>query len=96
MRRVTGDAAFAGRFVFEDKRASLGGVALEASLVFAQESHAAALDRLGETRPAAFDRRSFMRIMTIDTAHFSFQHRMVVGQHELRPNLKVTLETGVG
>ena len=36
-----------------------------------------------------------MRIMTVDAAHFAFQHRMVVRQLERRANFQVTLETSL-
>ena len=76
-----------------NKGAALRGVALEASFVSAQESKAAALERLLGVGPAAFDRDSDMRVVTIGATHFAFQHRMVVRQLELCPHFQVTLET---
>ena len=77
-----------------NKWAALLGVALEAGFVSAQESEAASFERLLNIGPATFYSDSLMRIVTICTAHFAFQHRMVVRQLELCAHLKVTLETG--
>jgi hypothetical protein len=70
-------------------------VALEASFVSAQESKAAAFERLLNISAAAFDRDSLVRIVTIGATHFALQHRMMVRQLELCPYFQVTLETGL-
>ena len=75
--------------------APLRGVALEASFVSAQESEAAAFERLLNIGAAAFDRDSLVRVVTIGATHFAFQHRMMVRQLELCPHFQVTLETGL-
>ena len=36
-----------------------------------------------------------MRVVTIGTAHFAFEHRMVVRQLERSANFQVTLETSL-
>ncbi len=66
------------RLVFVDERAALLGVALEAGFVSAQESKAAALERLLNICRCAFDSNPGMRVVTIAAAHFALQHRMVV------------------
>ena len=45
--------------------------------------------------PAAFYGPTLMRIVTIDAAHFSFQHGMAMRQRELGAHFKVTLKTGI-
>ena len=72
--------------VFVDKRAALLGVALEAGFVSAQESKAAAFERLLNICWRALDCHADVRIVAIRAAHFAFQHRMVVRQLECRAN----------
>ena len=67
-------------------------MALKASLVSAQESKAAAFERLAEHWSATFDGDTDVRVVAIGAAHFAFQHRMVVRQLKLRPHFQVTLE----
>ena len=86
-------AALTQRLMLVNKRAALLGVALEASFVSAQESKAAAFERLLNIGAAAFDRDSLVRVVTIGATHFAFQHWMVVRQLECRANFQVTLET---
>ena len=93
MRRMADHAAVAQRFMLENKRASLRGVALEAGLIFAQERHAAALERLLHAGSTAFDRPPRMRVVAINATHFAFQHRMMVRQFKFRANFKMALET---
>ena len=81
--------------VLVNKWAALRSVALEASFVSAQESKAAAFERLLNIGAAAFDCDPLVRIMTIRAAHFAFQHRMMMRQLELRPHFQVTLETSL-
>src|SRR5512133_2199512 len=75
--------------------APLRRVALEAGLVSAQESKAAAFERLLNIRAAAFNGDSLVWVMTIGATHFPFQHRMMVRQLELCPHFQVTLKTGL-
>lgn len=89
-------ATFAQRFVLEDKRTALRGVALEAGIVFTQETHPTALEQLWKVRSAAFDGDALVRIMAIDAAHLSFHHWMVMRQLKFCPYFQVALETGVG
>ena len=71
-------------------------VALEAGLVLACKSSAAALERLDAVGSAAFDRVSLVRVMTIDAAYLSFQHRVVIRQFECRAHFQMALETCLG
>jgi hypothetical protein len=91
---VTAHATFAERLVLEDERTALRGMALEAGFVLAKQAQATPLERLGEVRPSALDRVSFVRVMAIGAAYFSFEHRMVMRQIEFRADLQMTLETG--
>ena len=75
---MTAKAAFADRLVLENKRTSLRGVTLETGVVLTKQSKTAALDGLRKIGPAAFDRASLMRVVTIGATHFAFQHRMMV------------------
>ena len=81
------------RLVLVNKGAALGGMALKASLVSAQESKAAAFERLLNICLRTFDSDPDVRVVAIGAAHFAFQHRMVVRQLKLRPHFQVTLET---
>ena len=64
--------------VLVDKRAALRGVALKAGFVSAQESKAAAFERLLNICLRAFNCHPDMRVVAIRAAHFAFQHRMMV------------------
>src|ERR1041385_17934 len=76
-------AALAHCLMLVNKRTALRGVALEASFVSAQESKTAGFERLLNIRAATFHRNSLMGVVTIGTAHFAFQHRMMVRQLKL-------------
>jgi hypothetical protein len=93
VRRMADGTSLPHCFVLINKRTALRGVALEASFVSAQESKPAGSERLLNIRATAFDGDPFMRIVAIAAAHFSFQHRMMMRQLELRPRFQVTLET---
>ena len=93
VRRMADHTTLTQCLVLVNKRAALRGVALKTSFVSAQESKAAAFERLLNIGAAAFDRDSLVRVVTIGATHFAFQHRMVVRQLELRPHFQVTLET---
>ncbi len=95
VRRMADHTTLTHCLVLVNPGAPLRGVALEASFVSAQESKAAAFERLLNIRAAAFDRDSLVRIMAIGAAHFAFQHRMMVRQLELCSHFQVTLETGL-
>ena len=82
--------------MLKNKRTSLGGVTLEAGFVVAEQTSAAALKRLRHVRSAPFDRVTFVRVMAIGATHFSFEHWMVMRQHEFGPHLRVALEAGRG
>src|SRR5437763_4028113 len=86
-------ATFSERFVLENKRTALRSVTLEAGFVLAEQRGAAALERLGKIRSAAFDRVAFVRIMAIGATDFPLEHRMMMRQIEFRLHLQVALET---
>ena len=94
VRRMANDASLAQRFMLVDKRAALLRVTLEAGLVFAQERKAAGFEFLLDICRRALNRDAFVYLMTIRTAHFAFDHWMVVRQLECGANFQVTLETG--
>ena len=83
--RMTGRAALAHRFVLEDERAALGGVALGAGLVLRHQLCA-----------SSFYRRAFVGIMTITATDFSFKNRMVIRQIKFAALIQMALETGFG
>jgi hypothetical protein len=70
-------------------------VALKASFVSAQEGKPAGFEVLLNVCRCAFDRDSLVRVVTIGTTHFPFEHRMMVRQLERRANFQVTLETSL-
>ena len=80
---MTGQATLTHGLVLKYKWPALRGVALEASFVLAQESNAAAFERLLHIRGRALHRHPDMRIVAISTTHFPFQDGMVVRQLEL-------------
>ena len=79
--------------VLVNKRATLLRVALKARFVSAQESKAAGFEVLLNVCRCAFDRDSLVRVVTIGTAHFPFEHRMVMRQRKRCAHFQVTLET---
>ncbi|MEP7014363.1 MAG: hypothetical protein ABI925_02885, partial [Verrucomicrobiota bacterium] len=85
--------AFTQRFMLEDERTSLRCMALETGFVLAQESSAAAFEGLRKVSPAAFDRRSLVRVVAVGATNFSFENRMVMRQGKLRAHLGVALKT---
>jgi hypothetical protein len=93
VRRMTDHTALTHCLVLVHPGAPLRGVALEASLVSAQESKATAFERLLNIGPATLDCDTDVWIMAISAAHFAFQHRMMMRQLELCPHFQVTLET---
>ena len=86
VRRMADGATLAQRLVLIYKRAALLRVTLEAGFVSAQESKAAAFERLLNICWRALDCHTDVRIVAIGAAHFAFQHRMVVRQLECRAN----------
>lgn len=68
-------------------------MALETGFVLAQESSAAAFEGLRKVSPAAFDRRSLVRVVAVGATNFSFENRMVMRQGKLRAHLGVALKT---
>ena len=92
MRRMAGGATFAHRFVFENKRAALCGVTLQARLICAQKRDAATFDRLLQVCASTLNSASFVRIVAIRAAHLAFEHRMTMRQLEAGPHVGVTLE----
>ena len=86
-------ATLAQCFMLVNERAALLGVTLEAGFVSAQKRKPAAFERLLDVGPAAFDRDSLMRVVTIGATHFAFQDWMVMRQLERGTHFQVTLET---
>jgi hypothetical protein len=89
------DTALTHCLVLVNKWAPLLRVALEASLVSAQESEATAFECLLNVSLCTFNSDPGMRVVTIGAAHFAFQHRVMMRQLELRPDFQVTLETSL-
>ncbi len=82
---MAGGAAFAHRFMLENKRSALGSMASAAGVVLGQQG----------SSPAA-DSRSLVGVVTIAATDLSIQHRMAVGQLKLPLFVQVTLEAGFG
>ena len=82
------------RLVLINKGAALGGMALKASLVSAQESKAAALEHLLNICLRAFNCHPNVRVVAISAAHFAFENGMVMWQCERCANFQVALEAG--
>ena len=80
---VAGGATFLDRIMGEDKWSDLRLVTLIASFIFAIELGA-----------AAFEGRTLVRIVAITAAHLAAEHRVTIGQHELRLFIQVALEAG--
>lgn len=86
------DATFADGFVFENKRAALRGVTLEARVILAEQSHASSFEALWKIRAASLDRVALVRVVAIGATHFPFQHRMVMRQLKRGAHFRVALE----
>ena len=86
-------ATLSQRFMLVDKRAALLRVTLETGLVFAQERKTAGFEFLLDVGRRAFNRDTFVYLMTIGAAHLAFEHRMMMRQCEGCANFEVTLET---
>ena len=82
--------------MFENERPLLCGMTLETGLVTAQERQTSAFHSLLHVGTASFDGHADMWIMAIGATDFAFEHGMMMRQLELRPNIKMTLETGFG
>jgi hypothetical protein len=93
---MTCGTALAQGLMFKDERSALRSMALETSLVLAEERDAAAFERLLNVRPTALDRHSDMRIVAICTTDLAFKHRMTMRELETCTHLEVTLETRFG
>ena len=78
MRRMAGNTTLAYRFVLENKRSALRGMALEAGPVRAQHGDAATLHALRHIRSAAFDCIALMRVMAIGATDFALEDGMMV------------------
>src|SRR4051794_13429912 len=81
MNRMAGRAALANGLMFKHEGPCLCGMALPAGLMFGCH---------GGATPS--DCWSFVRIMTITAAYFSFQNRMMVGKVELSTLIQMALE----
>jgi hypothetical protein len=81
MNRMAGSAALANGLVFENERPGLCRMALPAGLMFGSQ---------GCTTPS--NCWSFVRIMTITAAYFSFQNRMMIWKVELSTLIQMALE----
>src|SRR5215510_4345237 len=92
---MTNNATLPECLVLIHKWAALLRVTLEARFVSAQECKAAGFELLLNVRRSAFDRDTFVRFVTIGTAHFALRHRVMVRQLERRADFQVTLETGL-
>lgn len=85
VRVVTRGAAFAHRFVLENKRPALRSMAFAACVVLGQQCCSAA--------PHC---RALVRVMAIAAGHLATQHWMTVGELELPFLVQMTLEAGIG
>lgn len=84
VRIVTNDATFAHRLMFKDKRPGLIAMASGTGLIESRQPQPA----------GGFHDVVSMRIVTLDTIHFAFDHRMMLWQRKLRMRFEVALETG--
>ena len=81
MNRMAGRAALANGLVFENERPGLCRMALPAGLMFGQQGCTTSSNCW-----------SFVRIMTITAAYFSFQNRMMIWKVELSTLIQMALE----
>jgi len=84
VRIVTNGAAFTECLVLKYEGAGLFPVTLGATLV--QAGHGKPAGTLENVRP--------MGVVTLDAVHLAFNHRMMLGQTELRLRLQMALEAG--
>ena len=81
--------------MFKHKWSALRHVTLRAGFIRAHQGEASTLDRLRQTRVSAFDRATFMRVVTIDAADLAFENRVPMRQLELCAHFEMALETGL-
>ena len=86
VRIVANDAAFAQRRVFENERPGLLPMALRAILV---------LPRHGQPARGFHDVHS-VRVMALDTAHLSFNHRVMLRKMKFRADFLMALKARFG
>ena len=84
MGLMAGGATFANCLVLEDERPALRGVTPPAGVKLS-----------GVLRPSAHDHGALVWIVAVATGYFSFQHRMMAGQVESRPDVQMAAETGI-
>lgn len=82
--------------VFIDERTSLLRMTFEARFVFTHERKTPCFEGLLNVCRRAFNRDTFVHLVTISAAHFAFRDRMVMRQRERSANFQVTLETSLG
>lgn len=85
MRVVADRAAFAHRFMLENKRARLGHVALRATLILPRHGQAA----------LRFEDVTAVRVVAIHAIHVAFDDRMMLRQVKFRLYVQMTLKTGL-
>lgn len=92
---VTGRAAFAHRFVLEDKRSALSDVALAAGLLFRRKRRAAPNNRLTLVRVVAV-RATDPLLRANRTGMRAVEHRMGMREAEFTALVEVAFEAGFG
>lgn len=86
VRMVADRAAFAHRFMLEDKRSGLFAMTLGTG--FVESRHGKAADGFHNVAP--------VRIVALHAIHFSFNDRMMLRQGEFGVRLEMTLKAGGG
>ena len=84
VRSMTGDAAFAHRLVFKNKRARLVAMALCAAFIMPRHGQAA----------RRFENIAAMGIVALPAIHVAFDDRVMLWQIKFRVDVEVTLKTG--
>ena len=84
VRSMTGDAAFAHRLVFKNKRARLVAMALGAAFIMPRHGQPA----------RRFENIAAMGIVALPAIHVAFDDRVMLGQIKFRVDVEMTLKTG--
>jgi len=82
VRVMTSGASFPHRFMLEDKRSALSGMALAASIVLSQQRCSSAANS-----------RTLVRIVAVGAAHPPIKNRVAVRQLKLPFLVEMTLKT---
>lgn len=78
MRRVAVRTSVSNGFMLENKWPALRDVTLQTGIILAEQEGASTFHGLGQAGPATLEDPAFVRIVTINAANLSFEHRVMM------------------